>query len=714
MSVKVSVIVPVYNVQNYLKECLDSILNQTLKELELICIDDGSTDGSLEILKEYQKKDPRVIVLEQENLGAGAARNKGLKVAKGEFLSFLDSDDIFASGMLEEAYRRCMQTDAQICIYQVLRYNDKTKKTFYDKGSFKKENAPRKKVFSYRDMPEHILDSFQNWAWNKLISHELVKKYDLKFQEIYRTNDFLFVASCMILADRITLLEKKLVYYRVGMRNNCQATNYKYPLDFLTAFYAVREFLENQGCWAEVQRSYVNKALSGCIYNLNSIKDVAAKKILYTELKDRAFEKLGIAGKDQDYFYADNIKNYKEYLNICQKDFDEYIIGQLSGIEKRIYLQKKYLKEGSKMPKVSIIVPVYNVEEYLEECMESIVRQTLTDLEIICINDGSTDNSLEILKRYADNDDRIIIVDKENGGYGVGMNIGLDRAAGEYVGIVEPDDYVPLNMYEDLYLRAKEYDLDFIKADFYRFKTAANGNMELVYNHLTPLTEKYNVVFNPSMEPAALKYVMNTWSGIYKNEFLREHHIRHHETPGASFQDNGFWIQTFCYAKRAMILDKPYYMNRRDNPNSSVNNPEKVYCMNEEYRYIKDILTKDEELWERFKYYYTFKKFGNYIFTLNRINIQFKHQYVLDISKEFNEAEKLGELDKSIFPDVQLKKLELLMSDPEMFYLKEGMKDNSSAQKKLEKIENSNSYLIGRTITYIPRKLKKKFRKNVK
>ena len=100
--------------------------------------------------------------------------------------------------------------------------------------------------------------------------------------------------------------------------------------------------------------------------------------------------------------------------------------------------------------------------------------------------------------------------------------------------------------------------------------------------------------------------------------------------------------------------------------------------MNEEYRYIKDILTKDEELWERFKYYYTFKKFGNYIFTLNRINIQFKHQYVLDISKEFNEAEKLGELDKSIFPDVQLKKLELLMSDPEMFYLKEGMKDNST------------------------------------
>ena len=184
MTVKVSVILPVYNVEKYLKECLDSILNQTLQEIEVICVDDGSTDRSLEILREYEKKDKRVIVLTQENKGAGAARNKGLAIAKGEYLSFLDSDDFFASGMLEEAYRRCVEKKAQICVYQVLRYNEKTKETIYDKGSFKKENAPRKDVFCYKDMPDHILDSFQNWAWNKLISHELVKKYHIKFQEI--------------------------------------------------------------------------------------------------------------------------------------------------------------------------------------------------------------------------------------------------------------------------------------------------------------------------------------------------------------------------------------------------------------------------------------------------------------------------------------------------------------------------------------------------
>lgn len=218
------------------------------------------------------------------------------------------------------------------------------------------------------------------------------------------------------------------------------------------------------------------------------------------------------------------------------------------------------------MPKVSLIVPTYNVEQYLVECMESITNQTLEDIEVICINDGSTDGSLSILQSYADKDKRIIIVDKENGGYGIGMNIGLEIATGEYIGIVEPDDFVPVNMFGNLYDIAKGNNLDFVKADFYRFERATNGDMFLTYNHLSKKEEDYNVVFNPSETPEAIRWIMNTWSGIYKREFLNKWNIRHNETPGASFQDNGFWFQTFVFATRAMIIDKPYYMNRRDNP----------------------------------------------------------------------------------------------------------------------------------------------------
>ena len=364
------------------------------------------------------------------------------------------------------------------------------------------------------------------------------------------------------------------------------------------------------------------------------------------------------------------------------------------------------------MAKVSIIIPTYNVEEYLEECMDSVVRQTLQDIEIICINDGSTDGSLEILKRYAQNDKRIIIVDKENGGYGIGMNIGLDKATGEYIGIVEPDDFVPLNMYEDLYNIAEKENLDFVKADFYRFKRSGNGNMDLVYNHLSKNEEDYNVVFNPSTDPKTLLYIMNTWSGIYRRSFLEEYHIRHNETPGASFQDNGFFWQTFIYAKRAMIINKPYYMNRRDNPNSSVHNPDKVYCINKEYDFIREILMQDKKIWNRFKYIYWVKKLSNYLATVKRIGEEYKREYIRAISKEFCQAEELGELKKDVFTEEQWKKLQFLMRDPEGFSYKVISSGTTAFETtyEVDRIKNSTSYKLGRLLTKGPRKIKQKLK----
>ncbi|MDO5539800.1 MAG: glycosyltransferase [Eubacteriales bacterium] len=381
------------------------------------------------------------------------------------------------------------------------------------------------------------------------------------------------------------------------------------------------------------------------------------------------------------------------------------------------------------MPKVSIIIPTYNVEMYLDQCMESVQRQTLQDIEIICINDGSKDSSLSILQKYAENDARIIIIDKENGGYGKAMNMGLDRATGEYIGIVEPDDFVPLNMYEDLYKVASENDLDFVKADFYRFTTEENGNMNQVYNHLDKSGLYYNQVYNPSEMPILTKFIMNTWSGIYRRKYIEENHIRHNETPGASFQDNGFFWQTFIYAKRAMFLDKPYYMNRRDNPNSSVNSKEKVYCMNIEYDHIRDIFMQKEnkELWEKFKGYYNLKRYHNYMFTITRISDVFKREYVERIAAEFRRSNDLGELDMSLFTKLEQEKLAFMMKQPGDYYLKYCLygadisKKMQSCEKKLEKaekrvkeLENSTTFKVGRIIMFIPIAIKKALKKILK
>lgn len=369
------------------------------------------------------------------------------------------------------------------------------------------------------------------------------------------------------------------------------------------------------------------------------------------------------------------------------------------------------------MYQVSLILPIYNVSQYLRECLDSVTRQTLRDIEIICVNDGSTDDSLDIIQEYAKKDDRIVVITGPNGGYGRAMNKGLDRASGEYVGIVEPDDYVSLTMFEDLYEIASQNQLDFVKADFYRFGRNEKGDMNLSYCRLDSTNSRYGQLLNPSQDPSLIKFTMNTWSGIYRRQFLEAYHIRHNETPGASFQDNGFFFQTTIYAKRAMIVDRPYYRNRRDNPNSSVNNKEKVYCVNVEYDFIRDILMKDPNVWERFKAMYSWKKFHNYLFTINRIGAQFKHDYVMRMSTEFKRAMQLGEFTKEIFTPLEWSKLSLIMEKPEEYYSiyvansdkeRKLQQQLNQVQGELTSIKGSTTYKVGRIIMAVPCAIKRK------
>ena len=317
------------------------------------------------------------------------------------------------------------------------------------------------------------------------------------------------------------------------------------------------------------------------------------------------------------------------------------------------------------MAKISVILPICNVEAYLREALDSVINQTMNDLEIICVDDGSKDHSLEIIEEYARQDQRIVVITGPNGGYGKAMNKGLDRATGEYIGILEPDDYLPAEMFEELYGVATEHDLDWVKADFYRFTRDENGQENRQYVLLDESKQRYGELLCPAEDPSCIYFTMNTWTGIYRRTFLEEHHIRHHETPGASFQDNGFFFQTFAFAKRAMILNKPYYRNRRDNPNSSVKNKAKVYCMNIEYDWIRDLLMQDSALWQRFCPMYWWIKYRNYWFTYHRIDDSFKSEFMARMRQEFKRAHQLGQLDSQVFTQKEWKDLQAMIQHSE-------------------------------------------------
>ncbi len=241
------------------------------------------------------------------------------------------------------------------------------------------------------------------------------------------------------------------------------------------------------------------------------------------------------------------------------------------------------------MPKVSIIIPVYNVEKYLCQCLDSIMAQTMKDIEIICVDDGSTDSSGRIIDCYADLDERIKVIHKNNAGYGAAMNAGIKKAAGDYIGIVESDDKIDSKMYECLYEAAENNQLDFVKSDAYYWFDKLNYQRRVHENSLDAL---YDQVLGENERNVFFDFFMNIWTGIYKKEFLFQHSILFNESPGASYQDNGFWMQTCFYAKRAMWLNDAFYYYRQDNPESSVKSASKMMAMTKEYEYLEEIIKK--------------------------------------------------------------------------------------------------------------------------
>ncbi len=317
-------------------------------------------------------------------------------------------------------------------------------------------------------------------------------------------------------------------------------------------------------------------------------------------------------------------------------------------------------------PRVSVIMPVYNAEQYLRECLDSVTGQTLRDIEIICINDGSTDGSLAVLEEYASKDKRIKLISQSNSGYGHTMNVGLDNAAGEYIGIVESDDYVLPEMFAELYNAASKYNLDFVKSDFKRFYGQA-GKRKLVDIRLTDNPDYYNRVIDPHDNIDVFRFPMNIWTGIYNREFLKKHNIRFNETPGASYQDNGFWFQTFCCASRVYFLNRSFYMVRRDNPNSSIRSREKVYCICEEHAFIEKFLNSRPELKSGFAHIHSFKKYHNYLWTYNRIAKIYRPEFLKRFSLEFKRALADGDLDQTLFNKREWYMLKGIIERPEDF-----------------------------------------------
>ena len=501
---KVSVIIPVYNVEQYLPKCLASIVQQTLKDIEIICVNDGSCDNSLKIIEEFKSKDKRIKIINKENEGLGCARNTGLENANGEYISFIDSDDYIDENFLELLYNEAKENDADVACGGIKRENDgdtyfliNYSQTVITDDIYQKINISKATQFSF--------------VWNKIYKHSFLKENELKFMPKVNFEDLIYTPQIMLKSNILVTVPETFYHYVKREKSIFQDTeNINLQKDKLFSLKFMCEYYKNAGI------------------DFNKIPPLL-----------------------------------ETYKRVKDKEIEEPIIKEIETV-KRVKLDNLY--------KISVVIPVYNSEKYLSGCLDSVLNQSLKDIEIICINDGSTDNSLNILNEYASKDKRIKVITQANTGNGAGSarNKGLDAAKGEYVSFIDSDDYIEENFLQKMYEKAKEYDADVACSGVIKEKEN-ESKIQLKFNEIS-------VSDNPDDNLKVSKSLPYPypWNKIYKREFLVSYGIRYAE--GIYFEDLIFTPLVITKAEKLIsVPDVFYHYIERTNSVSTTNSALRDY-----------------------------------------------------------------------------------------------------------------------------------------
>ena len=315
------------------------------------------------------------------------------------------------------------------------------------------------------------------------------------------------------------------------------------------------------------------------------------------------------------------------------------------------------------MPKVSIIMPTYNVEKYFRQCIESVINQTLKDIEIIPVDDGSPDNCGKIMDEYALKDPRIKPIHKKNVGYGSAVNIGIEKATGEYISILETDDFAENNAYELLYECAKRNDADVVKCGFYHYNSfrevkSIKDNNKLILNGP-------EVAFNIKEYPEFITYHSSVWAATYKREFIKD--IKFIEE--GYYQDFPFNIEVLSRAKKIAILKKHliYYRVEEGQGSSVLRKDKKLLKFPININIAKETLKKYNILEYLKEYFYYHAFWGCYDF-YKKIDIKYKLEYIKLMKVIFEDLKIDSKFNYTYFSNNEKKILNNIMNKSLLYF----------------------------------------------
>ncbi len=329
----VSIVVPVYNAMPFLQEALDSICNQTFRDLQIILVDDGSTDGSLEMLRDYEKKDTRIQVLEnnEEGVGAAKARNLGLTYVTGKYVLILDADDIFHLSLVEKAYETAEAHDTDIVLFDALWFDNETMEPLPDTFTINFDVIPANKVFSAKDIEDDFFASMSGPAWCQFCKHDFLKSNNAYFQELH-IDDVFFSFSNLAVASRVVALPEILVRYRCNNPSSLIKKRYINPLTSVLLAGKIKEWLEERQLFEMFHHSYIKKFKYSIHLAICSIESYDGLKTLYTYLRDGGLKELGFLDYNGERELPYHCKQWIDQMS--SQELGEYLFHKTKTLEK--------------------------------------------------------------------------------------------------------------------------------------------------------------------------------------------------------------------------------------------------------------------------------------------------------------------------------------------------------------------------------------------
>jgi len=537
-SCKLSIVIPVYNAEKYLCQCLDSVLNQSLHEIEVICVDDGSTDHSLEILKQYEKADSRVRVLRQENLYAGVARNTGLAVAVGEYVHFLDADDYVLDYAYEVLYSKAVKHNLDYLSFAAIPYDVQLGQMvwspYYMLERLDSDDFNRL-VDAQAGSPVHQVSVA---PWSAIYRCEFLREKDLHFNDLFCVNDKSFFYAVITNAQRMMIARDRLVVHRINMSDSLVGVRAKH---FDCHFKSLQILMER------LARDLVPESVQTAVIQ-REFKDTMG---WYEKFQNDLNE--GEKIKSETERFVKNIKGpYADMImEIYQARLKKIADGPAEEPAAEIV---SFPVPACPEPKVSVVVPVYNAEDYLSETLHCLLSQTLREVEFIFIDDGSTDSSSVILREYAAVDKRIQVFRQENAGAGAARNTGFQHVSGKYTYFFDADDLCDPYLLEMTVEKAEETKADIVAFHFNRFYP--DGRKESRRGIDTGCLPEGIDVFNYSDCPGRIMNIINPtpWNKLYRTEFIRKHQLHYEEI--SSSNDITFCAVSAASADRIAFITK--------------------------------------------------------------------------------------------------------------------------------------------------------------